>query len=59
MSKPRRKIDAALKAKTAIRADPGTVELEFDPAVEGNPKRLVRFTRRVRHSGPTPLPLSR
>jgi hypothetical protein len=29
------------------------VELELDPAVEGDPQRLIRFTRRIRHPAPT------
>ena len=50
----KRVVQLAIGEQAAVRSDPGTVELELDPAVEGNPKRLVRFTGRVRHSGPTP-----
>jgi hypothetical protein len=51
-------IQLAVGEQAAVRSDPRTVELELDPAVEGNPKRLVRFTRRVRHPRPAPPALS-
>jgi hypothetical protein len=35
------------------------VEFQLDPAVKGDPnRRLFGFTRRVRHPGLAPLPLS-
>ena len=51
-------VQLAIGEQAAVRSDPCTVEFELDPAVEGNPKRLVRFTPRVRHSRPNLPPLS-
>jgi hypothetical protein len=38
--------------QAAVRGDRCPMELELEPAVEGNPQRLLRFTRRVRHNQP-------
>jgi hypothetical protein len=51
-------VQLAVCEQTAIGRDPGTVELELDAAVEGDPKRLARFTRRVRHPRLAPPVLS-
>ena len=51
-------VQLAVGEQAAVRGDPRTVELELDAAVEGDPKRLLRFTRRVRHPRPAPPPLS-
>ena len=52
-------VQLAVREQTPIRGDLGTVELELDAAVEGDPeRRLFAFTRRVRHSGFAPPPLS-
>jgi hypothetical protein len=45
-------VQLAVGEEAAIAGDPSTVELELDPAVEGDAKRLFRFTRRVRHPAP-------
>ena len=45
-------VQLAVREQTPIRGDPGTVKLELDAAVEGDPKRPVRFTRCVRHDQP-------
>ena len=54
----KRVVQLEIGEQAAVRSDLGTVELQVDPAVERDPNRLVGLTRRVRHSGPTPLPLS-
>ena len=51
-------VQLAVGEQSAVGGDPRTVELELDAAVEGDPKRPVRFTRRVRHPRPAPSPLS-
>ena len=51
-------VQLAIGEQAAVGGDPRTVEFELDPAVEGDPKRLLPFTRRVRHPGPAPPPLS-
>jgi hypothetical protein len=45
-------VEFPIGKQTAVGGDPGTVELELDPAVEIDPKRLLRFTHRVRHDRP-------
>jgi hypothetical protein len=51
-------VQLAIGEQTGVGGDPGTVELELDAAVEGDPQRFFRFTRRVRHPRLAPLPLS-
>ena len=51
-------VKLAIGEQAAVRSDPRTIEFELDPAVEGDPKRLLPFTRRVRHPRPAPPPLS-
>lgn len=51
-------IQLRIGQQTAVGGDPRTMELKLDPAVGGDPKRLARFTRRVRHSRPAPSALS-
>ena len=45
-------VEFPIGKQTSVGGDPGTVELELDPAVEIDPKRLLRFTHRVRHDRP-------
>jgi hypothetical protein len=45
-------VQLAVGEQAAVGGDPGPVELELEPAVEGEPQRLLRFTRRVRHLAP-------
>ena len=53
VGEPKGVVQLAVGEKAAIRGDPCAVELELDPAVEGDPEaRLFRFTRRVRHHAP-------
>jgi hypothetical protein len=43
-------VQLAVGEQAGIGGDPGTPELDLDPAVEGDPeRRLFDFTRRVRH----------
>ena len=52
-------VQLAIGEQPTVRGDPSTMEFQLDPAVEGDPeRRLFAFTRRVRHSGLAPLPLS-
>ena len=52
-------VQLAIGEQPAVRGDPSTMEFQLDPAVEGDPeRRLLGFTRRVRHSGLAPPPLS-
>ena len=49
----KRVVQLAIGQQAAVRSDLGTLELEFDAAVEGNPERwLLGFTRRIRHNQP-------
>ena len=54
-------VQLAIGEQAAVRGDPRTVELQLDPAVEGDPKRrLLGFTRRVPtipHPSVVPNPL--
>ena len=45
-------VQLTVDEQAAIRGDPGTVKFELEPAVERDPQRLLRFTRRVRHPAP-------
>jgi len=52
-------VQLAIGEQPTIRGDPSAMEFQLDPAVEGDPeRRLFAFTRRVRHSGLAPPPLS-
>ena len=42
-------VQLAIGQQAAVGGDPRTVEFQLDPAVEGDPKRFLPFTRRVRH----------
>jgi len=42
-------VQLAVGEQTAVGGGPGPMELELEPTVEGDPERLFRFTRRVRH----------
>jgi hypothetical protein len=43
-------VELTVGEQAAVGADPGAMEFELDPAVEGGPqRRLSRFTRRVPH----------
>jgi hypothetical protein len=54
-----RVVQFSVSEQTAIGGDPGAVELELDPTVEGDPnRRLFRFTHRVRHPRLAPSPVS-
>ena len=50
-------VQLAVGEQAAVGGDPGAVELELEPAVEGDPQGLFRFTRRVRHPAPARPPL--
>jgi hypothetical protein len=53
IAQPKHVVEFPIGKQTAVGGDPGTVELELDPAVEIDPKRLLlRFTHRVRHDRP-------
>ena len=55
----KRVVQLAIGEQATVRGDPSTMEFQLDPAVEGDPKRrLFGFTRRIRHPGLTPSPLS-
>jgi hypothetical protein len=45
-------VQLAVGEQAGVGGDPGAVELELEPAVEGDPERFFRFTRRVRHPAP-------
>jgi hypothetical protein len=45
-------VQLAIREQAGVGGDLGPVELELDAAVEGDPQRLLRFTRRVRHDQP-------
>lgn len=46
-------VQLAIGEQSAIGGDPRPVELELEPAVEGDPERwLLGFTRRIRHDQP-------
>ena len=42
-------VQLPVSEQAAVRGDLCPVELELDAAIEGDPQRLLRFTRRVRH----------
>ena len=53
VAQPKDVVEFPIGKQTGVGRDPGTVELELDPAVEIDPKRLLlRFTHRVRHDRP-------
>jgi hypothetical protein len=45
-------VQLPISEQPAVGGDLGPVELELEPAVEGDPKRFFRLTRRVRHPAP-------
>jgi hypothetical protein len=53
-------VEVTVGEQAAVGSDPGTVELEIDPAVENGPQgRLFGFTRRTPHDPvPRPVPTS-
>ena len=60
VGEPERVIQLAVGEQAAVGCDPGAVEFELDPSVEGGPqRRLLGFIRRVpqdpTHSSPTTL----
>ena len=56
VGEPEGPIEFAVGEQAAVGRDPGTVELELDPTVEGSPqRRLFGFTRLVSHDPPAPL----
>ena len=50
-------VQLAVGEQAGVRGDARAVELELEAAIEGDPKRLFRFTRRVRHPAPVRTPL--
>ena len=46
-------VQLAVGQQARVGGDTGAVELELEAAVERDPQRFARFTRRVRH--PTPV----
>ena len=59
VGEPKGVVQLAVGEKAAIRGDPCSLQLELDPAVEGDPEaRHFRFTRRVRHPRLAPPALS-
>jgi hypothetical protein len=52
-------VQLAVGKQAGVGGNPDAVELELQATVEGDPQgRLFGFTRRVRHPGPAPPPLS-
>jgi hypothetical protein len=45
-------VQLAVGEQAGVGSDPRPVEFELEAAVEGDPERLFRFTRRVRHPAP-------
>ena len=46
-------VQLAICEQAAITGDPSTMELQLDPAAEGNSEDgLLGFTRRIRHGAP-------
>jgi hypothetical protein len=42
-------VQLAVGEQAGVGGDPGLVELELEPAAEGDPQGLPRFARRVHH----------
>jgi hypothetical protein len=55
IGKPEGIVELSVREQTTVGGDPGAMELELDPPVETDPKRLrSRFTHRVRHDRTPP-----